>query len=158
MNNFCGVGRLTKDVEIKKTNTGKSVANFILAINNQFKKGEADFINCQVWEKQAENLALYCNKGSLISVEGRIQTSNYMDNNNNKVYKTEIICTNIGYLEFKGDQNAVSNTMSDTTSNTMTDEMHRNIQNSKSFYIPNVVSSDSNILAGLDVLDDELPF
>ncbi|MGL5972447.1 MAG: single-stranded DNA-binding protein [Oscillospiraceae bacterium] len=150
MNNFCGVGRLTKDVEIKKTNTGKSVANFILAINNQFKKGEADFINCQVWEKQAENLALYCNKGSLISVEGRIQTSNYMDNNNNKVYKTEIICTNIGYLEFKGDQNAVPNAISNTTPNS--------IQNSKSYAMPNVVSSDSNILAGLDVLDDELPF
>lgn len=75
------VGRLTKDPELRYTPNGIASARFTVAVNrtfsNQQGEREADFINCQAWRKQAENLANYMKKGSLIGVEGRIQTGSY---------------------------------------------------------------------------------
>ena len=75
------VGRLTKDPELRYTPNGIPVSTFTLAVNRTFtnRQGEreADFINCVVWRKQAENVANYLRKGSLAGVEGRIQTRSY---------------------------------------------------------------------------------
>ena len=78
-------GRLTRDPELKTTQNGLSVASFTIAVNRQFKDSngnrEADFINCVIWRKSAENLCKYTHKGSLIGIDGRLQTRSY-DNNN----------------------------------------------------------------------------
>ena len=113
MNKVCLVGRLTKDPELRNTTTGRGVCQFSIAVNrtftNQNGQREADFINCVVWDKQAENLAKYMHKGSLISVDGRIQTRNYDDKDGKKVYVTEVLAQNIQFLESKGTSNMVDN-------------------------------------------------
>ncbi|HSH24194.1 MAG TPA: single-stranded DNA-binding protein, partial [Massilibacterium sp.] len=75
------VGRLTKDPELKYTQSGIAVTRFILAVNRNFKNAngeqEADFISVQCWRKTAEVVANYCKKGSLVGLDGRIQTGSY---------------------------------------------------------------------------------
>ena len=70
------VGRLTRDPELRRTSSGKAVTSFNLAVERNFKSDdqEADFINCVCWGKIAENTERYCSKGSMVSVDGRIQT------------------------------------------------------------------------------------
>ena len=81
MNTVQLVGRLTKDLDLKFTQTGEAVANFTIAVNrnftNQQGEREADFINCVIWRKSAENLANFTRKGSLIGLDGRLQTRSY---------------------------------------------------------------------------------
>lgn len=105
MNKAIIIGRLTKDPELRSTPTGRNVCQFSVAVNrtytNQNGEREADFINCVVWDKQAENLSKYQKKGNQIAVEGRIQTRNYDDKDGKKVYVTEILATNISFLDSK---------------------------------------------------------
>ena len=82
MNKCFIIGRIANDLELRSTNTGKSICEFRLATNRPTSKdGEkvADFINCRVWNKLAENLAKYQTKGSLIAVVGRTQVDSYQD-------------------------------------------------------------------------------
>ena len=93
------VGRLTKDLELKKTTSNISVCSFTLACNRRFASNNgngptADFINCVAWRQSAEFLCKYASKGSIVGVEGSIQTRNY-DGQNGKVYVTEIVCDNV---------------------------------------------------------------
>ena len=87
------VGRLTKDINLRKTQSGISVGLFTLAVNRQYSKDkehkEADFVSCIVWRKGAEILSQYTHKGSRIGIDGRIQTRNYEDKNGQRVYVTE---------------------------------------------------------------------
>ena len=92
-------GRLVRDLELKKTNSGKSVANFTLAVNRRFQKDEADFIPCVVWDKQAEVMQQYLRKGSLIGVEGRIQQRTYQTNNGENRSVVEVVVNNFSFLE-----------------------------------------------------------
>ncbi|HNZ49961.1 MAG TPA: single-stranded DNA-binding protein [Bacilli bacterium] len=105
MNKVILVGRLTKDPELRRTNNDIAVVQFTIAVNRtyQSRSGEkqADFINCVVWRQQAENLARYMRKGSLIGVEGQIQTRNFDDANGVRRYVTEVICDAIHFLESK---------------------------------------------------------
>lgn len=105
MNRAVLVGRLTKDPDLRYTSSGTAVASFLLAVNRPFKnqsgEQEADFINCIVWRKPAETLANYTHKGSLIGVDGRIQTRNYENKDGNRVYVTEIVIDNFDFLEPK---------------------------------------------------------
>lgn len=105
INNVVLVGRLTKESDLKYTQSGSAVATFTLAVNRSFKTQEgireADFINCVIWEKQAENLANFTRKGSLIGVVGRIQTRNYENQQGQRVYVTEIVCESFQTLEPK---------------------------------------------------------
>lgn len=114
MNKAILVGRLTKDPELKMTETSKrEVCQFTIAINrpytNEDGERQADFINCVVWDKLAENLSKYQKKGNQIAVEGRIQTRNYEDKDGKRVYVTEIIATNITFLDSKGTSDSVNN-------------------------------------------------
>ena len=113
MNKAILIGRLTKDPELRTTPTGRNVCQFAIAVNRTFTNAsgerEADFINCVVWDKQAENLSKYQKKGNQIAVEGRIQTRNYDDKDGKKVYVTEILATNISFLDSKGTGNGSNN-------------------------------------------------
>lgn len=98
------VGRITRDPELRKTNTGTSVINFTLAVNRRFaKEGEqqADFINCQAWRQSADFMANYVKQGALLGVEGRIQTRNYKDQSDRTVYVTEVVCDSVQILAQK---------------------------------------------------------
>jgi single-strand DNA-binding protein len=99
MNKFIGIGRITKDIELKYTQSSKAVAQFTLAVDKY--PDDADFINCVVWEKQAENLKKYCTKGSQIAVEGHISTRSYDNQDGKKVYVTEVIAEHITFLDSK---------------------------------------------------------
>ena len=131
MNKAILIGRLTKDPELRTTPTGRNVCQFSVAVSRNFTNAngerDADFINCVVWDKQAENLVKYQKKGNQIAVEGRIQTRNYDDKDGKKVYVTEILASNISFLDSKG-TGATGNTsfnnlpeppMVDTSSNNM---------------------------------------
>lgn len=102
------VGRTTKEPEVKKTQSNKTVANFTVAVNDKFNKDKTDFINCVAWEKTADYLGNYVKKGNLIAVEGRISTRNYDGSDGKKVYITEVVCDSVQGLE-KSDQQTPSN-------------------------------------------------
>lgn len=98
------IGRITRDPELRKTNTGTSVINFTLAVNRRFAKDEeqkADFINCQAWRQSADFMANYVNQGALLGIEGRIQTRNYKDRSDRTVYVTEVVCDSVQILAQK---------------------------------------------------------
>lgn len=113
MNKAILIGRVVKDPELRTTPNNRSVCQFTIAVNrtytNEEGKREADFINCVVWDKQAENLAMYQKKGNQIAVEGRIQTRNYDDKDGKKVYVTEVLANNISYLDTKKDDSNLNN-------------------------------------------------
>lgn len=103
LNRVVLTGRLTKDIELRYTSSGVATGTFSLAVNRGFKNAngdrEADFINCVVWRKSAENLANFAHKGSLIGVDGRLQTRNYENNQGQRVYVTEVVLDNFSLLE-----------------------------------------------------------
>lgn len=105
MNTVQLIGRLTRDVELKFTQSGTAVGSFTLAVNrnftNQQGEREADFINCVIWRKAAENFANFTRKGSLVGIEGRLQTRNYENQQGQRVYITEVIVSNFDLLESK---------------------------------------------------------
>lgn len=138
MNNVCLIGRLTKTPELRKTTSGTSVISFTLAVNRRVKKDgqqEADFINCQAWKGVADVLFKYTKKGSLIGIDGRIQTRSYDDKNGKRVYVTEVVVENLDLLEPK-DKN---------TDNTQTDMYAQPQEN---------LDTTSNF----DISSDDLPF
>lgn len=100
------IGRITRDPELRKTNTGISVVSFTLAVNRRFssnQEGEqqADFINCIAWRQSADFMANYVKQGALLGVEGRIQTRNYKDRSDRTVYVTEVVCDSVQILAQK---------------------------------------------------------
>jgi single-strand DNA-binding protein len=103
MNRVVLVGRLTKDPELRYTPNGVPVATFTLAVNrtftNQQGEREADFINCVIWRKPAENVANFLKKGSLAGVDGRIQTRSYEGQDGKRVYVTEVQAESVQFLE-----------------------------------------------------------
>lgn len=114
MNKAILIGRLTKDPELKMTeNTKREVCQFTIAVNRPYTNDDgerkADFINCVVWDKLAENLSKYQKKGNQVAVEGRIQTRNYDDKDGKKIYVTEIFVSNVTFLDSKGSNDSVNN-------------------------------------------------
>ena len=105
MNKFIGIGRLTKDVELRFTQSQRACATFDLAISNgkdeQGNDRKADFIRCVIWEKQAENMAKYTHKGSQVAIEGSIKTDSYNDEQGNKKYRTYVLAKRIMFLDSK---------------------------------------------------------
>lgn len=105
LNRVALVGRLTKEAELRRTGNGKAVASFNLAVNRNFKTGdgqEADFLNIVAWGKVAENTANYCSKGSLVSVDGRLQSRSYENSQGQKVFVTEVVADSVQFLDPKG--------------------------------------------------------
>lgn len=103
------VGRLTRDPEMRYTQSGIAVTRFTLACDRPFSgqdgKREADFIDCVVWRKQAENVSKYLSKGSMAGVDGRLQISSYEGQDGQKRYRAEVVADSVRFLEPKGQGN-----------------------------------------------------
>lgn len=149
------VGRLTRDPDLRYTPNGVAVANFTVAANRPFKnqqgEQEADFINCVAWRNQAENLANYMKKGSLIGVDGRIQTRSYDNKDGNRVFVTEVLTENIQFLEPRSKNeertnNQGSSNQYDNRANTMSQQYDNTPQ-----------SNDVAQGTPIDISDDDLP-
>lgn len=113
INNVVLVGRMTRDAELRMTQSNTAVASFTLAVNRPFKnqngEREADFINCVIWRQAAENLANWCKKGSLVGITGNIQTRNYENQQGQRVYVTEVLANNFQLLESRSQQQSSNN-------------------------------------------------
>ena len=155
INNVVVVGRLTRAVDLRYTSSGTAYASFTLATDRDFKnqngEKETDFINCVMWRKPAENLANYTKKGSLIGIEGRIQTRNYDNQQGQRVYVTEVLAERFHFLE--SSKTANNGVLSLGGTNTL--GVNKN-QNSSG----NFAKNDPFIANGetFDVKDSELPF
>lgn len=105
INNVCLVGRLTRAVDLRYTQNGTAFGSFSLAIDRTYKnqagERETDYINCVIWRKPAVNLSNFTKKGSLIGVEGRLQSRSYDNKEGQKVYVTEALVENFSLLESK---------------------------------------------------------
>ncbi|SEO80696.1 single-strand binding protein [Amphibacillus marinus] len=138
LNRVVLVGRLTRDPDLRYTANGVAVTNFTIAVNRPFSNQqgdqEADFINCVTWRKSAENLANYMHKGSLIGVDGRIQTRSYEDSDGKRIYVTEVMAGAVQFLESK--------------KKTGTDQQEENKPHQETN--PN--------MEPIDISDDDLPF
>lgn len=104
MNKVVLIGRLTRDPELRYTSSNIPSARFSLAVDRPFQnqngEREPDFINIVVWRKQAENVSKYISKGSLVAVEGRIQTGSY-EKDGQRIYTTDVVADNVQFLETK---------------------------------------------------------
>lgn len=102
MNKILLVGRLTKDPELRYTQSGIAVASFTLAVNRRFTnqngEREADFINCVSWQKSAEFVANYFKKGQQMALEGRLQVRNYEGNDGQRRWVTEVVAEQIEFV------------------------------------------------------------
>ena len=112
MNKVVLIGRITRDPELRYTSSNIPTARFTLAVNRNFQnqngETEADFINIVVWRKQAENVKKFVGKGSLVAVEGRIQTGSY-EKDGQRVYTTDVVADNVQFLESRAQsQNRMS--------------------------------------------------
>ena len=143
------VGRLTKDPVLRKTANGASIVSFTVACTRRFKQEgqpDADFINTVTWNKTADIVSQYTHKGSLVGVEGRIQTRSYDDQSGKRVYVTEVVADSVQFLESK----------SAAASNAYVPEQGSNqgyqSDNGQS-YSNDFTSSDT-----LDIASDDLPF
>jgi single-strand DNA-binding protein len=143
MNRVVLVGRLTKDPDLRYTPNGVPVASFTLAVNrtftNQQGEREADFINCVVWRKPAENAANFLKKGSLAGVDGRIQTRSYEGQDGKRVYVTEVQAESVQFLEPKN-------------SNTQRNEEPQQQQYTR------IDENPFDEKRQVDISDDDLPF
>ena len=145
------VGRLTKDPVLRKTANGASVVSFTVACTRRFKQDghpEADFINTVAWNKTADSVSQYTHKGSLVGVEGRIQTRNFDDKDGKRVYVTEVVADSVQFLESKSA--AASN------ANAYVPEQGSNqgYQSDNDQSYSNGFTSSST----LDIASDDLPF
>lgn len=142
-------GRLTRDLELKTTQSGLSVASFTLAVNRQFTDANgnrgADFINCVIWKKSAENLCKYTHKGSLIGIDGRLQTRSYDNNNGQKVFVTEVVVDSFSLLEPK----------SESQTNNQSSNNNSYSSNNNADAAPDPFGGNGN---SIEVSDDDLPF
>lgn len=106
MQRFIGIGNITRNLELKYTTTNKAIIETNIAIKRGFTD-ETDFINIQVWGKQAENLAKYCGKGSKIAIDGELRIDSFDGRDGKKVYKTYILVGSVEFLDTKKKENKV---------------------------------------------------
>lgn len=145
MNKIMLIGRLTKDPELRYTQSGSAVASFTLAVNRRFAnqngEREADFINCVAWQKTGEFVANYFKKGQMMALEGRLQVRSYDGNDGQRRWVTEVVAEQI---EFVGPKEGGSNASSA----------------GKQDYRPSNNSLDTGFGLGEEIVfdDNELPF
>ena len=103
MNQFNGIGRLTRDADVRYSSDGKAVARFTLAIDREYDREKADFPSCVAFDKKAELIEKYTHKGSRIRITGRIQTGSY-EKDGKKVFTTDIVVNELEFLDSKKDE------------------------------------------------------
>lgn len=134
MNKVILKGRITQDLELRTTINNKPVVRFTLAVNEGYGEGQrTNFINCEVWNKLAENLHKYCEKGSLLLLEGSIRVESYDGQDGQKKYVTKVLVQNIEYLDNKKKdstenianylQSSAENSAEESVSSIYTDEV-----------------------------------
>lgn len=134
VNSVTLIGRLTKDIELRQTSSGKSVASFTLAVDRipTVKEQSADFFTVTVWDKQAENMARYCHKGSLIAVQGRLHSGSYENKQGERVYYVDVTASYVQFLDTKKDseqqasQSRSENLGAQSSSNQQQGQTHQN--------------------------------
>lgn len=152
INHVVLVGRLTKDIELRKTSSNISTCNFTIACNRRFSNPQnggptADFINCVAWRQSADFLAQYASKGAIVGVEGRITTRNY-EGQNGKVYVTEVTCDSVQLI---GRGNGGSNNQTVNNNQTFT-------PSNEASFSGNDMDDDFSNTPSLDISSDDLPF
>ena len=156
VNHVVLVGRLTKDIELRKTNSNVSTCSFTVAVDKRFASQQsgqqtADFINCVAWRQSAEFLANYATKGTIVSVEGRIQTRNY-EGQNGRVYVTEVVADNV---------QIISNRNSALSENTYVQNNNQTFTPSSEPAYSSNEQDDYNEMESFDlsnISSDDLPF
>ncbi len=153
------VGRLTRDVEVRKTASGLSVATFTVACDRRVARGQdgnnqqsADFISCVAWRQAADFLGSYAHKGALVGVEGRIQTRNY-DRDGQKVYITEVVCDTVNLLESKSQSQSRAQ-----NSGYQDNSYQQPYSQPKPSVNDDFASDDFGAGIGMDISSDDLPF
>lgn len=146
INSVVLVGRLTKEIDLKKTSSNISTCTFTLACDKKFKSSQegaatADFIQCVAWRQSADFLSQYATKGAIVGVEGSIQTRSY-DGQNGKVYVTEVLCDRVRLI------GGSKTTTSTNTNHTYTPSVEPSFSEEDNF---------SNT-PSLDISSDDLPF
>ena len=163
MNKVELVGRLTRDPEVRYTQTNNTlVATFSLAIRRRFvREGDnqtADFINCVAWSKTGEFVSKYFKKGQMMEVVGRIQTRSYDDANGQKRYVTEVVADNVEFLGSKASSENSNNTKGSSKKN----DAEPTPYDFGDMPEPKGTDVDSNPFAdfgsSIEISDDELPF
>ncbi|MED3575960.1 single-stranded DNA-binding protein [Cytobacillus praedii] len=158
MNRVVLVGRLTKDVDLRHTPNGVPVATFTLAVNRTFTnpqgEREADFINCVVWRKPAENAAKFLKKGSLAGVDGRLQSRSYEGQDGKQVYVTEVQAESVQFLDPRS-SNANNNRNTQDQEYPFSQSQNRNDNQGFSRTDKDPFANDGG---QIDISDDELPF
>lgn len=135
------VGRLTRDPELRKTNSDRAVASFTLAVDNRGKgadgKKTASFIPVTVWNEQANNVCKFVRKGSLVGVDGRLQQRSFERKDGTKASVLEVVADSVQFLEPKG-----------TSTNKGNDNPEINDE----------TTSEQDNLESVDITEDDLPF
>lgn len=151
------VGRMTRDPELRRTPQGDAVTSFTLAVNRNYTardgQQQADFINCVVWRKPAENVDRYCSKGSLVGVEGRIQTRSYDNAQGQRVYVVEVLCDSVQFLETRATR--------ERTQAQPQMQQPQNNYNNNNFYDMKTVELEKefdNSLNTYDIMEDDIQF
>lgn len=162
INNVSLTGRLTKDPELRMTQSGTSVTSFTLAVNrrpNSQGQQEADFINCVAWGKTAQIAEQYLHKGSLIGIEGRIQTRFYDNQQGNRVYITEVVTEELSFLESKQQSTGYAPQQQAQPQPQPQTQQYGNQQHKEPRYAGNLTAQaemyDNDTL---DIYSDDLPF
>ena len=154
MNRVELIGRITRDPELRYTSSNIATTRFTLAVNRPFQSqnGEqgTDFINIVVWRKQAENVKKYCTKGSLVAVEGRIQTGSY-EKDGQRIYTTDVVADSVQFLETKA-QSQNRGTDNDVTP---ADFVQDNSMNEESDMSDEVFA---NFGDSIEISDDDIAF
>lgn len=152
MNRVVLIGRLTAKPELRYTGSNLPFTRFSVAVNRNFTNNqgqrEADFINIVVWRKQAENVCTFLNKGSLVAIEGRIQTGSYDAQDGSKRYTTEVVADSVQFLETKGQRESYG------SNNNFNEPANNSFNPSPYDYQSNTNSEPSNFTNDLNIDDD----
>lgn len=140
MNKVILKGRITQDLELRTTTSGKSVVRFTLAVNKGYGEDQrTDFINCEVWNKLAENLHKYCSKGSSLLLEGSIRVESFDGQDGQKRYVTKVLVQSYEFLDSKKSKES-------------TEECRESVENSVEESVSSIYADD------LELSDEDLPF
>ena len=171
INQVALTGRLTRDADLRYTPKGNAVATFTLAVDRRFTnqqgERESDFINCVMWRKSAENFSNFTRKGSMVGIEGRIQTRNYENTQGQRVYVTEVLAEDFSLLESRATTEARprgGNDSGNSSSNNQGNGSYKN-QNEEQTQQPTTPADPfdnhdpfANTGEQVNISDDDLPF
>ena len=152
MNKVELVGRLTAKPELRYTSSNTAYTRFSVATNRRVRNAEgqwengADFINVVAWQKNAENIAKFFDKGNMISLEGRIQTGSYDDKDGNKRYTTDVALDNFEFVESKAARAASTDTTGGSTPYDFQEDNSVNVEEDPFAEFGDSVSIDDNFL------------